>query len=489
MGDNFLLRNRNLLEGNFVLSLYSNPLELYGDFAIDPDKDLLTPDGKFYYNLGNSMVRKGIKKFDEISITTFLNEYPELKKEYESKGGWKAIADATTVLDPANIEAYYQALVKNNLLIRLDKRGFDVEDKVDLLNKLNTADEIIDYYEGVLNTIALNITHDLRLQTLNLTEKDISKKQSGEQLGLQFKSASPILNSLCGGIPRKGLTMFASYTNGGKTSFVFENIVIPIISQGIKACIISNEQDAIVFKDLLYLHVLTSDLDYWAIDRTKLRSFRFNKEEMEMWKKADKIVKEKYMPFVVFQRVYDYGMKNVKRTIKKLSRQGYKLFVYDTFKVDSTTESIWQSFLNDSKELFQIASKEEVAVITPVQIALSTKGKVRWLNESVLSNSKQISEIYEEIFTFRDVWQDEYSGRPQDIRPYRFENEEKEDGTFNREKKQIELVFDENSHYKIFFHTKSRNGEVGKTILYEFKPYANKWKEMGYCLVGEENRM
>lgn len=44
-----LTKNRAPLEGNFVLSLYKNPLELYGDFPINPDTDLLTADGKFYY--------------------------------------------------------------------------------------------------------------------------------------------------------------------------------------------------------------------------------------------------------------------------------------------------------------------------------------------------------------------------------------------------------------------------------------------------------
>ena len=66
-----------------------------------------------------------------------------------------------------------------------------------------------------------------------------------------------------------------------------------------------------------------------------------------MFKKANKIIEEKYKPYVIFQRVYDYSMKNVKRTIKKLARQGFELFIYDTFKVDATTDVVWQSFLND----------------------------------------------------------------------------------------------------------------------------------------------
>lgn len=480
-----LTKNRDSLEGNFVLSLYKNPIEFYGDYPLDPEVDLLTSDGKFYYNLGKNMLEKGIKTFDEITLATFLNDYPQLKAEYEERGGWKAVSDYTDVLDTENIEAYYNELIKNNLLIQLDNKEFDIANHLNVFNKLNTADEVIDFLDAQLNTIALKISHDMRFETLNYTEKDIQRKQSGEQIGLQFSQASPLLNAFCNGIPRKGLTMLASYTNGGKTSFVFENIITPLLNQEIKVCIISNEQDSIVFKDLLYLHVLTNDLDYWNIDRSKLKDLDFDEKDMEMFKKANKIIEEKYKPYVLFQRVYDYSMKNVKRTIKKLARQGFELFIYDTFKVDATTDVIWQSFLNDSKELFQIASKEHVAVITPVQIALSTKGRIRWLNESVLSNSKQISEIYEEIFMFRDIWRDEYSGEKQDIKPYNFQIEE----NGMKIKQETPIQKDSRKHYKIFFHSKSRNGEVGQSVIYEFVPNYNKWKEIGFCDVGDENKL
>lgn len=481
-----LTQNRIPLEGNFVLSLYKNPLELYGDFPIDVDRDLMTADGKFYYNLGKNMIDKGIKTFDEISLITFLNDYPDLKIEYENRGGWKAISEYTEVLDTENIDAYYNELVKNNLLVQLEDKGFDISSNLNIYNKLNTADDVIDYLDAQLNTVALKITHDLKLETLEYNKKDIQKKQTGEQVGLQFEESCPLLNNFCNGIPRKGLTMFASYTNGGKTSFVFENIVIPLAKKEIKVCIISNEQDSIIFKDLLYLHVLTDDLDYWNINRTKLKDLNFNDQDWEAFNKANEIIEEKYKPYILFQRVYDYGIKNVKRTIKKLAKQNFELFIYDTFKVDATTDVVWQAFLNDSKELFQIASKENIAVITPVQIALSTKGKVRWLNESVLSNSKQISEIYEEIFMFRDIWRDEYTGDLNAIHPYVYETDQKDE--FLNIKQEIPLIYDDNNHYKIFFHCKSRNGEVGRTVLYKFIPYSNKWKEIGLCTVGEDNK-
>lgn len=432
------------------------------------------------------MLKKGIKTFDEISVVTFLNDYPEIKAEFENKGGWKSISEYVGLLDEENVNAYYNELMKNNLLVELDKKGFNIDANLNIFNQLNTADEVFDVLEAQLNSAALNITHDIELETLSYTAKDIEKKKSGEQVGLQFNESCPILNGFSNGIPRKGLTMLASYTNGGKTSFVFGNIVLPLARKGIKVCVISNEQDSIIFKDLLYLYVLTQELDYWNITRSSLRNFNFTNEDKAAFIKANKIVKEKYEPYIRFQRMYDYGMKNVKRTIKKLAKQNFELFIYDTFKVDSTTDVVWQSFLNDSKELFQIASKEGVAIITPVQIALSTRGKLRWLNEGALSNSKQIAEIYEEIFMFRDMWRDEYNGQPNDIHPYTFEIDAE---TGMKVKKDIPIDFDENDRYKIFFHSKSRNGEAGRTVLYKFISKYNKWKELGLCVVGEENKL
>lgn len=131
------------------------------------------------------------------------------------------------ILDEENIEVYYNELVKNNLLIQLDKKGFDIYANMNVFNNLNTADEVIDFLDAQLNSVALNITHDLRLETLQYTEKDIQRKQSGEQVGLQFSKSCPLLNSFCNGIPRKGLTMFASYTNGGKLALYLKILLCP----------------------------------------------------------------------------------------------------------------------------------------------------------------------------------------------------------------------------------------------------------------------
>lgn len=492
-----LKKNRAALEGSFIMSLYSNPTESFDDYPIDPKKDLLTEDGKFYYNLGYNMVKKGIRIFDEISIMSYLSDFPTLQQQFEQKGGYKSLEELSSTLEQENTEAYYNALIKNNSLIKLCEAGFDIEDNMDLFNELSTSDEVFDYYDSLLNTLSLNSTHDISLQTLSYTKKDIELKKSGATVGFQFEKYSPLLNSFSNGIPRSGMTMLASYTNGGKTSFMFANIVVPLVEKKNKICIMSNEQEVMVFKDLLYIYVLTKRLNYWKINRNKIKTLAFDEEDKQKFKEAHKIIKEEYEPYIVYQREFDYGMASVKKTIKKLARQDVSLFIYDTFKVSSSVgDSIWQSFLNDSKDLFQIASKTNVAIITPVQLALGTKNHIRWLDESCLSNSKQIAEIYEEIFTFRDIWNDEYTSGVNDIKAYKYKTNNKGEIQYTKDEngnnivdiEGITITPNDGKYYKIFFHTKSRNGEVGQTVLYQFRPFANEWNELGICNVGDQNK-
>lgn len=327
-----IIENREVIEGNFVMCLWKNPSEFYEDYKIKAT-DLMTEDGMFYYNLGKALLNKNIVNFDDISISTFLKDYPSLEEQYNKRGGYKEIKDFIKVLDASNIEAYYGELIKNNLYIKLFLNGFDVVSKIQKFKDLS-ADDVYNYYDAVLNGVSLENTHDLNLETLEYTEEDIRKNIEGEDIGLQYNKFSPLLNSWSGGIPRNGLTMFGSYTNVGKTSFIFQNIVIPIVEQKIKVAYISNEQNAIKFKPLLYVYVLTEKLNYWKINRKKLQNMNsFTEEDREMFKKADKIVKEQYMPYIYFQRIYNYDINNIKKTIRKLSRQKVELFVYDTFKM------------------------------------------------------------------------------------------------------------------------------------------------------------
>lgn len=479
--------NREVIEGNFIMSLWKSPLELYGDYNINPSTDLITDDGIFYYTLGNQMAKKGIKSFDAVAVATYLKDYPELEAKYKSKGDFKPIKDIMDIIDEKNIDSYYNELNKNNFILNLYNKNFGVVDDLPILKNFTTADEIYDYYDGKLSTIALNTSHELNLETLDITDEEWESILNGENIGLNYGKHSPILNYLTNGLPLGDLTMFASYTGGGKSSYIMANIVIPLAEQGIKTFIIANESNSITYKLLLLSYALTEDLHYYKLTRKKIKIGKYTQEEKEMIEEAKKIVKEKYSSFIKFQRVHDYDMRSVKKTIKKLSKQGFSCVVYDTMKYNGDGDNTWMSLLQDSKDLFQVCSQNNIAGVVTFQLALSTENKSRWLDKSVLANGKQVAEVFSEMTFFRGLWDDEYTGEVNDIHAYRLKKDE--NGKFTNIREIIELKPDEGKEYKIFFLNKTRNDKTGICLLYEFQGMFNKWKEIGYCNPGQKNRL
>ena len=204
-----------------------------------------------------------------------------------------------------------------------------------------------------------------------------------------------------------------------------------------------------------------------------------------MVNEANRIIREEYNPYLDFVKLYDYDMGKIKKIAKRQAKKGTELLVYDTMKYSGSDESSWKSLIQDSKELFQVCSKYNLAGVVTFQCKPSMKNKLRILDMEVLANGSQVGEVFSEMFAFRDCWLDEFDGEDCDIKPYKLKRD-KNTGKLTSERE--ELVLDKKNNYKIFFHFKTRNDSVGTTVLYEFKGYQNKWNELGYCTVHGKNK-
>ena len=198
-------------------------------------------------------------------------------------------------------------------------------------------------------------------------------------------------------------------------------------------------------------------------------------ERLEVFTKA---IREKY-PNIKFVKLFDSDMGKAKKIIRKLSKLGYQAAIYDTLKVeDSFDRSTWEQLLIQSRQLFQLASKENIALITTFQLALSTLNK-RWLDAGCLSNGKQVKEVYSEMIYLRQIWDDEYTGEKHDCKAYRLKRDA--NGKLTKVKEMITL--DKDKKYLVAFLDKTRNDEDKQTILYEWNGRFNKWTEIGYCTI------
>ena len=451
----------------------------------DINKNLLSDEALFYIGITDRLVGKGITVIDEVSIANEIDSTPVLWDMYQEMGGYNTVKELKGITNENNMDAIYDDFAKWNIVKRYKEKGvLDLEKHWNKILQMKSS-QVVDYMEYQITNEDININTDITFEKLDLTDTEISNILSGANIGLNFGKHSPILNYLTLGLPVSNLTMISSFTNGGKSSYVSENIVYPLAEQKIKGVIISNEQQSMVYKLLLMEHVLTDDLKYYNLPRKKLKKGNWSDTDKEMIEKARAIIKEKYSPYITFAKTYDYDMKKVSKIAKREAKRGAKYLVYDTMKYSGEDDSAWMSLLSDSKDLFQICSKLEIAGVVTFQLYTGLKNKQRIIDESALSNCKQVAEVFSEMIGFRDIWDDERD--PNDkfyIHPYRFKKDK--DGNFTKEKE--EIVLDKDKKYKIFFHFKTRNDEVGKCVLYEFVGHINKWKELGYCTVAQQNR-
>lgn len=456
--------------------------EMLSDYNIN--KKLLSADALFYIGITERLISKGIEVVDEVSFISEIESIPQLMDKYEVMGGYNTIREMSEIVDINNSDAIYDEWTKWNLVKKYSEKGIlDIEQHWDKLLKMSSGN-VPDYIEYLINDTDIDICTDIEFETLDLTNKEIEDIKQGKNMGISYGKHSPILNYLSMGLPKGDLTMYASYTNGGKSSFVTNNIIIPVAEQKKKVTIVANEQQCIVYKLLLQTYVITEKLDYWTLTRKKFKGGKWTTEDEDKVEEARKIIAKEYSPYITFVKLYDYDMKKVQKIAKKQSKRGCEVLVYDTMKYSGEDDSAWMSLLQDSKDLFQICSKNNLAGVVTFQLAPSTKNKLRTLDESALANGKQVAEVFSEMFAFRDVWNDEFDEQPFDIKPYTLKRDT--NGKFTNVKEPI--ILDKSKKYKIFFHFKTRNDEVGNAILYEFKGHQNKWIEKGYCHPYQKNR-
>lgn len=457
---------------------------LYGDYEkinAYGDETLKTKDALFYFFLGRSLYDQGYRTFDNITVNTFLKDKKEAKKTFDQYGGYQEVETLKSLVDPENIDAYFDKIVKLNLLTEICKQFFGNFKNIEKFDKMSNSD-VYDLFEYQLNSISINTAKDMDVQEVCFDKSFVEEMDKGETVGLPYGKNCPRLNYLTLGIPVGDLTMIGGFSGTGKTSFVFENMILPMTEFGVKCCIISNEMKVEAYKMLLTIHILTRDLDYWKMTRKHLKIGHFSDEQKEMLQKAAEISQEKYKN-IRFVKMFDNDTARVIKTIRKYSKLGYQMFLWDTMKSDDDVNmEMYRQLLQSSRKVFQCASKENVAVVCTYQLALYLLNQ-RYLDANCLSNGKQIKEVFSEMIYIRPLWEDEYTGERYDCHAYT--RNRKPNGEW--EKYTTPVTLEKNKKYIVAFLDKTRNDEDKQQVLYEANLSWNHWREVGYCSIKNEH--
>lgn len=464
-----LISKRKEIECNFVLSLWKRPDEIADYLKIKNGEDIITDDGMFYFGLATQMYKLGYRTFDNITTYTFLADKEVLRRGFDNRGGYATIAEITSLLDIDNIESYYDELVKNNSILGLYDNGFQVEKYMDKFQQM-TSEDVYDFIDYKVNNIFIDKVEKLQPEDLSDGyEKYVDSWDKGTMRG--FKVGYPILNYRLAGVHKENLLLHLAHIGNGKTTSSIIFYILPAIESGENVCIIANEQGVEEFRQMILSSVLFNKIGYHKINRQRFIQGGFTAEDREQIKAAQQWLKNQKGK-ILFIPTNDYSIRNVKKVIRKYSKVGYGLFVFDTLKPETeSSDRAWAQFSEVSKELFLIAKKEKVAIIATAQLSSESMAR-KYLDLSCVGKSRAIAETATQVVMFRSMSDDE----KQKLQVYRLHKDE-QTGKYTNIRDEVPI--DINKDYIILFTPKNRFGDVQPQIVYERNMAWNQLKEIG----------
>lgn len=440
-------------------------------------------DGLFYFVIIETLRKKNINTLTEIDILNNFNE--KMVSKFDDLGGIRQVKLMMDSVDPNNFNTYLEELYKYNVMSKLYELDFPLENEIEFNGQKIVPiqefenfeiEQVIDFYETIINSLSFfSLEKGVEEEEMDIDDDFINACLQGEEMGVPIDKsgidvngkeifAFPYLSQQIQGLMPSTLNFLGGYSSVGKSTMLI-NIIQALVFRGEKVLIISNEQKSKPFKTNFLMWVLVHKLRYYKLTKKKLLAGDITEEDLEMIRKAKKIWKEEYKRRIYFVSLPNADMRTVKKKIREYHlTKGVTTYLYDTFKLDfsgSDNDNHWISLIKDSRDLHELAGKYNLIGIATMQLAMNTLGTL-FLTPNVLSSSKQVVEILENLLLMRNVYPEELN--PEDkkfyCKPFKYKRDES--GKWHEESVKV----DPNKQYRMMFISKCRNGENSQSGNY-----------------------
>lgn len=472
---------------------------LLDDLDLKKD-DFITNDGRFYFGLLNQLRKKGFYSLDEITILSNMND--EVIERYEVCGGWESIQHQIDIINDKNFDTYIDILYRENIMLRMCDDGIDLLHTVDvngkkavlykLFRKMD-ADSVQDWWDARISSYGTGYSSKIiEEEEIDFDDEFIDSCKEGLENGVPFDVAGydingeemncfPFLSRQINGILEGTLTMMGGFSSSGKSTW-WVTIIMALLYRGKKILIISNEETVKKFKIKFMVWLLGKHNRYFKLTKKKMMSGDIKDEDRTQLTDIQNYWRENYKGRVKFVSINEADMSVVKKKIREnVLRYGYDTVLYDTFKIQEsdmvgTRQDL--SLVKDSRDLDKLAKKYNIIMLASVQLAEYMRGKL-FLDSSVLSNSKQIKEVLENLFLMRTMYSEELEEKSKFYcRPFRLKKVE--DKWIEEEYKP-----DPNGVYRVLFVEKNRNGgnssDTGCAYILKFDGDHAIFREVAQC--------
>ncbi|MDM9959272.1 DnaB-like helicase C-terminal domain-containing protein [Clostridioides difficile] len=508
-----IIKDRGIVE-TLVLGTMLKSLTLFSEYKIS-ENDFIIDKVKFFFSLGRTM-SKTHSELDEASVAKFVSSN-KLKSEYEKYGGWNSLSSAMEYGKETNISAYIDDLAKNNLLIALDKRGFNITKEMDH-NELKfipfelfqsmSCREVEEFYEGLISSCSVNsIKNNMKVENLLLTKEDREKLKEKTEAGtpynimfeynekeiglsdneeLKYIYSLPVLSNRTNGLGKGGgINIISGFSGIGKTTLLFFNYILSMIYQGEKVVIFANEQKSQYFKSMLVSFIAYNIFNYHDLDRNKIDNGDFTDFEEELMEKIEAFLKNRgFEESLKFIYMEEFGIYEILRKSKELvAHEGFTVIAVDTFKSENSSDTNYTGrLIENSKLLDNFGNKYNVITLLSMQLVTAQENKSSYLSASDLAEAKAVKNVCGLLMLMRKVVNDlelDSTNKKFFLKPYRLKyNKLKK--TTEREYIQFDIK-DLQKEYRLLFLNKSRRGQDGDVILLRFYGKTGRFEEIGRC--------
>ena len=465
------MKGRIEIEGNVISCIFKDML-LLDDLDLKKD-DFITNDGRFYFGLLNQLRNKGFYSLDEITILSNTND--EVIERYEACGGWESIQHQIDIINDRNFDTYIDILYRENIMLHMCDDGIDLLHTVDangkkivlykLFRKMN-ADSVQDWWDARIASYGTGYSSKIiEEEEIDFDDEFINNCKEGLENGVPFDIAGydingeemncfPFLSRQINGILEGTLTMMGGFSSSGKSTW-WVTIIMALLYRDKKILIISNEETVKKFKIKFMVWLLGKHNRYFKLTKKKMMSGEIKDEDRKQLADIQNYWRENYKGRVKFISINEADMSVVKKKIREnVLRYGYDTVLYDTFKIQESDMAGSRqdlSLVKDSRDLDKLAKKYNIIMLASVQLAEYMRGKL-FLDSSVLSNSKQIKEVLENLFLMRTLYTEELDEKSKFYcHPFRLK---KADDKWIEE----EYKPDPNGVYRALFVEKCRSG-------------------------------
>lgn len=481
-----ILKGRIEVEGN-VISCFMKDMLLMEESSFQRE-DFITQDGVFFYSVMNNLKKKGFNSLDEVTIMSNCSD--NVIDRYMELGGWDTIQHQIDIINTENFDTYADILYRENIICQLHKDGFNLTNDIELEdgNKVNplkmfrkmSSEEVTDWYESRLDTYGRDISSKvLEEEVITFTDEWLEMCEEGIENGVPFDFAGidvdgekiqafPFLSNQINGLLEGTFTMMGGFSSTGKSSW-WVTVIMALLNRDRKVLLITNEENVSKFKQKLIVWLAAKHLKYYKLTKKKFSSGERNEEFREVLKQIQQVWRDEYSNRLKIVSIEDADMRVVKKKIRtSVLRDGYDTVLYDTFKLQESNFNGSRQDLElvrDSRVLHSLAKKYNIIMLASIQLAEYMKGKL-FLDSSVLSNSKQVKEVLENLFLMRNVFDEELD--PQNnmyCNPFRTVN-------VNGKWEEQKYAPDRSAVWRMLFVEKTRNGsnssDTGVAYLLKF---------------------